>query len=529
MKEFVKSCDFLGFRPSLHVNEKKVFKTFFTGILSIFLGLLAFMTTLYFGSDLVFKSSSTIIKTSEPITSFGPYIFSNESYNVLVGMQDQNFKYYVDPTVFYVSGSMTVIKNVISNETGKIEQQFSFQSVNVDLCEKFYKDSDIIEKNMVFPLDKYYCPEPNAAIMQGYWGSELYQTFRISFNKCVNNTENKNHCKSQEEIDKAIQGAYVAFELTSYKVDQRDFSKPLQRIFADNYNLVNSKLSLEYAIGYLPLVMHSNDGLVLNNDNIYHGIDFHEKIFYKLNDGKGSFLSFTFEGTAFSTVYYRNYVKLQTIITQVGGFLKVISTIASIISHLISENYYFFFYFASIYPERNKNKTIKFKEIHIPLTKPGTNSETELNISPDIRNSKSQINHYTNYKNIISPSRKRLLTNGSQIIRESFKLNKEENSHPKKRRSLKIYVDSPQKLESRLFEFLYTKICFCKNRKSISTEINMAILAMYKLNTSVNRIMDNSFRLEEFAKKLDLKEFDLEENYPIWLEEKIRKQIKYNE
>ncbi len=84
MKDIVKSCDFLGFRPSLHVNDKKVFKTFFTGLLSIFLGLLAIATTLYFGSDLVFKSSSTVIKGSEPISSFGPYIFSNESYSVWV-------------------------------------------------------------------------------------------------------------------------------------------------------------------------------------------------------------------------------------------------------------------------------------------------------------------------------------------------------------------------------------------------------------------------------------------------------------
>ena len=334
MKAFITKCDFLGFQPSVHVNGERGFNTFFTGLLSIFLGIVAILTTLYFGSDLVFKSSSTVIQTSDSITSFGPYNFSNLDYHVMFAIEDQNFQYYVDPTVFYVSGAMTMIKNVPSNKTSEITQEFSVIPVNVDLCSKYYKDSDIVEKNMVFPLDKYYCPDPNKATMLGYWGSDTYISFRISFNKCINTTENNSHCKPEEEIENAVQGAYIAYEMTSYKVDQRNFKNPLQRIFADNYNIINSKLSLEYAIGYRPFAIHSNDGLVLNDEYVHEGLDYQEKIFYKLNDGSESFVSFTFEGTAITNIYYRSYTKLQTVVPQIGGFVKAVTMVASIISTL---------------------------------------------------------------------------------------------------------------------------------------------------------------------------------------------------
>jgi hypothetical protein len=278
----------------------------------------------------------------------------------------------------------------------------------------------------------------------------------------------------------------------------------------------------------MPLLMHSNDGLVLNSNNLYEGIDFHEKIFYKLNDGKDSFVSFTFEGTAFSTVYYRKYVKFQTIITQIGGFLKVISSIATLISNLFSENYYFFFYFANIYPKGPIKKTIKFKEIHVPVTQPASKNVSELNNSPDIRNSKSLISHNLNNKTSLSPTRNKIC-NFPEIMTDSFKLHISVNSPAIKGRSLKIYVDSPKKLESRLFEFLYTKIFFCKKVNSISTQINKEILALYKQNTSVDHIMLNSYRLEEYARKMGFKEMELEQNYPLWLEEKIKQKIKYIE
>jgi hypothetical protein len=152
----------------------------------------------------------------------------------------------------------------------------------------------MIEKNMQFPLDMYYCPEPESGFMADYWGSETFASLRISFNKCKNSTENNFRCKPKEVIDQTLQGAYFAYEMTNYQFDQLDFVQPFKRIFADSYNIVNSALSLEYAIGFGSLQLQSDSGLVFKDISYYDAVEYHEKIFYKLGDSE-SFVSFTFE------------------------------------------------------------------------------------------------------------------------------------------------------------------------------------------------------------------------------------------
>ncbi len=95
-----------------------------------------------------------------------------------------------------------------------------------------------------------------------------------------------------------MQGSYVAYDMTNYKVDPTNFNSPLERIFADEYNIINTKLSLEYVIGFKPLILSSNDGLVLNTNTQHLGLDYDEKIFNKLIELETSFISFTFEGTS---------------------------------------------------------------------------------------------------------------------------------------------------------------------------------------------------------------------------------------
>jgi hypothetical protein len=132
--ENIKSCDIFGHQPNLNINGKKIHPTLFTSFISIFVMILGLICSIYFGYDLVFKNSPFIIKTSKTSNSFGPLNFSNLNYNVMIGMQTKDFAYYVDPTVFFVSASMTIIRNMKYNITGNIDQHFEVEEVNIDLC-----------------------------------------------------------------------------------------------------------------------------------------------------------------------------------------------------------------------------------------------------------------------------------------------------------------------------------------------------------------------------------------------------------
>ncbi len=206
MKDLILYYDFLGYEPNLHVSGRSRFRTVVTGVMSIVLSAIFIACTFYFGSDLILKTTPLVNKTTNTVKNFDRKYFSNESHNIMIGLQDQNYTYFVDPTIFQVSAFLNKVTNMKSLLTGETEQIIQLDPIKMDLCSKFYKDRDIIEKNMAFPLNVYYCPEPNAAYMEGFWASDEFTALRVFIKKCTNTTENLNRCKPQEVIDKTVQG-----------------------------------------------------------------------------------------------------------------------------------------------------------------------------------------------------------------------------------------------------------------------------------------------------------------------------------
>lgn len=62
---------------------------------------------------------------------------------------------------------------------------------------------------------------------------------------------------------------------------------------------------------------------------------------FSIKLGKVKNCFFFFEGSNDATVYSRTYTKIQTVLTQIGGFTKAISLLASLMSYMLSKNYYF--------------------------------------------------------------------------------------------------------------------------------------------------------------------------------------------
>src|SRR5690349_359549 len=144
MKQLIVKCDFIGFQPSLQVEEQQIFKSTFTGIVSILITIVSILCAGYFGSELFTKTTPTVLVTTEMLADMSPVNISASNYNMMFGFEDENYIYYHDPTVIEATGTFTTIENVKSSETGKVEQVVTIHPVKVDLCSKFYTEEDIL-------------------------------------------------------------------------------------------------------------------------------------------------------------------------------------------------------------------------------------------------------------------------------------------------------------------------------------------------------------------------------------------------
>ncbi len=353
MKDLIVWCDFLGFKPSLQIKRKALYKSFLTGLLSVMIVLISGLCAGYFGSELFTHSTPTVITSKETVDVFPPIKVSNKGFLFAIGLEYNNFSYYVDERVFSVNAFKQNITNT-ALPNGTVLQIVTTTPVNIDLCNKFYTPEDIIENNLKVPLDLFYCTEPNVTAIEGNWGAPTYVNLRVEFKKCVNTTKNNNICKTQDEIDSLIQNGYLSMDFTTYNVDPKNYTFPLNRMWYNDYNLLNVRASLEYSINLLPLYFNSDDGLLFQNNQLLYGINHAIKIFnrYEISD---YICSFNFQGNTDATVYNRSYVKLQTVVTQIGGFIKAIMLGGSFISIIFSQNHFFITYMKDVLDIQDTN------------------------------------------------------------------------------------------------------------------------------------------------------------------------------
>jgi hypothetical protein len=485
MKNILYFLDFLGFQASLTVQGQERFKTLFTGFLSLLVIMLSIVCIIYFGWDLVERDNPVVLNSFRKFPDFGPLGMSNKEYLFIFAMEAQNYSFYNDPTYFSVSGSYFIKKNIIKE--GKISEYLESGSVEVKTCSTYYNDSDIIEKNIKFPLDMFYCVKPSNLTLNGFFGSDNYSLLKISVDKCVNTTQNGNKCKPQEVIDNMIQGGFISIDQTDALVDQKNYAEPIKRVFANSYNLLNANSSLYFSYHIYPITFESDYGLLFQDFKTYTGWGTKTSIFNKISRSD-NIVTFSLEGYATGPLYIRSYIKIQTVMTQIGGFIKSLTIIASILSSFISKSYFYIHYISEIGINlgirRGRNET--------------NSKKTSLNIPSNFS--------YVPSSPIQNLHRKRESCSSQKLI----------NLSPMgvKRKASKIILN-----------YLYDKIFFCK-KKSFKTFMTDNLKMIFAQNLSFENLSKKCLEIDIL--KTALKDIDFEAEYKMLLERKIKANLNVN-
>jgi hypothetical protein len=487
MKRFIKFCDFLGFSPKLHVNKQEIYKTTVTGLLSIIVILISAMCVGYFGSELFLKSTPLVVVSRDVNEDFGPLEVSNKGFLFLLGMQDQSGVFYIDRTIFSVEAIEETLISKIEN--GTAIQLYESKNLTVGLCSEFYKDQDIEEKNIKIPLASVYCIKPGESKIKGYWGKDTYSTVKMTFKKCSNSTS-QNICKSEEEIYKAIQNGYISMDFSYFIVDQKNYSSPMKKIFFDDYNLLNSDSSLFYRFHIDPIKFVTDDGLLFQNNVPQYGWALSSKIILQ-NVKSDDIISIAFQGVSESAVYLRSYIKIQTVLTQIGGFYQAIMIIANLLSNLFSKNYYFTDVFFNIL---SANPLVEEVKVDSQIMMSLQNLNIKENSLNNQDNNKIKENNNEIKENIISFKNK-VITHkkNANLSDNKYILTTKENETKKNLKVLK----SSNRLKM-LGSYVFNYLIFCKIWKNKSLEFKYldTLNNFYKKITSIDTISYKFFEVE---------------------------------
>lgn len=521
MKNLIVWSDFLGFKPTLHIQKKPLYKSFFTGLLSCLVVLISLLCTGYFGSELLIKKSPTVITSKETADVFPSVKVSNKGFLFAIGLEYNNFSYYVDERVFSVNAFKQNITNY-ALPNGTVLQIVTTTPVKIDLCDKFYKQEDILETNLKVPLDLFYCAEPNATTIEGNWGAPTYINLRVEFKKCVNTTENNFKCKSKEEIDKTIQNGYLSMDFTTYNVDPKDYHNPLKRMWFNDYNLLNVRASIEYSINLLPLNFTSDNGLLFEDFQTSSG-HYHDMRIFNRFEESDYICSFNFQGNTEATVFNRSYVKLQTVVTQIGGFIKAIMLIAYFLSTIFSQNHFFITYMKEVLELSNpkasenthKNRPMFFNRLKSDSNlkeNNNTNVDSNLKLYNNMtininKNNNRQINNNLNNLNFNSKKndKNNVINNNQRELNpqemkndgvESLNKNKQ-IVNPMRMKQKKLTSINDTSTVKMMFDYLFNIVLFWKAQKAKSNNYTLvsAISRIYMENSSIEEIIKKKYEI----------------------------------
>ena len=337
--EFIKTkFDKFGKEPNLYYegNEKS---TSWIGF--IFTIIYYFLYLSFF----LYKFIRFINKVDISVYDTFPYIeeppsikINNNNFYVGFGLEDpETYNPTIDKTIYEAKAFF---------KEGKREGgEWKWNTKNVELiqCKLEYFGESFREKFKNNSLDNLYCLKDANETLYGHFSYDTYSLFFIQLFPCKNTTENNNHCKPKEIIDKYLNGTYFCMEFEDIELTPQNYTHPARPRNQDIYFSVSKKIFQEIHI-FFQIVNVETDkglfGLILEEINMKKDtyLKYHSSYYMNnyieddIYESEKPFANITIKLNDQIRIQRRTYPKIIAIFGDVGGFMDLILIILKIIS-----------------------------------------------------------------------------------------------------------------------------------------------------------------------------------------------------
>ena len=325
--------DIYSRRISFFFKNKERMGTTFGFILTALYSVISIILfLLYFIQTIMREEVSADFSTIYP-SEISSININNDIFYLAFGLEHPTkLTRFIDEGIYY--------PEVLYIEKMKENGEFITKSetkLHIERCNKvkFGKDyQHLFEAN---ELNNSYCLKDFNLTLIGGFKYKKMSIIKINVYPCVNNTKNKNHCKPQDLIDKYLTLTYFSFTAKDIGFNPFNYSFPIIPIIQDLYTSIYKSIFKEYIMYFGISQMNTDKGLfstnIVNETFIKYIRDFHSFFFVDYEHYHSGKAIFTAEVRLEDTIYFinRKYTKMAEVFSTLGGYMKVISTIFSLI------------------------------------------------------------------------------------------------------------------------------------------------------------------------------------------------------
>jgi hypothetical protein len=364
-KNFIKEIDFTGPSPMFYTNSQSSFKTFFGGILSIITFILMLAIGLYFTILTVTRANYSILYNE--IVNKDNYLNLNEDNPLIIGM----FSKAGNPlTSDYLSFKATYHSLIGLNLTVTKIDMFPCTD---DLISSKFRSMVPEKYQPLMPF--FWCIHPSDYNNRPLFGVHGQPTemgfFMIHTILCRNGTSDV-ICSNQTAIDHETQSSFLTFAFKDHQMDHSSVDTPGKPYFKSFSFGMNPSLFYKYIFRYRNIDYSSDLNLLLSSSTVKH--------YFTMEDNFLNVISLTedviYPGTIGTSLvslsekkptYLRIYEKIQDLLANLGGVMKAILIVNSILQKVFLDKLfseYLINYLYSFDSNGNNDETKKLVEFN---------------------------------------------------------------------------------------------------------------------------------------------------------------------
>ena len=326
--------DLYGFKPHLFINGYFKKGTAIGIIFSIFTWIFMIAITVYYCNKLFINKELTTLTSVRSATS-SDYIYMNkDNFIFAYALEDPGYNLYVDEEIYYTE---VFYKHGVRNSKGQFDYSDATQ-LFPERCSKSYFGDQFQDLIKNFPFNNMYCIKNLNHNLTGSFAADEYSFLVLNMYPCKNTTNKK--CKTQEELDYYLDGAFFTFQYQNFIFDPNDFDEPFKPKIGDFMTTISKKYYKNLYVYLKKQLLTTDTGLIFENKKEDHMTLYdYGSDMLSFQTSSSNFMQLTFRMSLEVDEVSRSYTKAQTIISYIGGFITFLQTIFSLLTGLLTNNF----------------------------------------------------------------------------------------------------------------------------------------------------------------------------------------------
>ncbi|CAD8108698.1 unnamed protein product [Paramecium sonneborni] len=368
----LKKVDMFSQPVLLLIKQEQGHKTLFGACLT--LGLISFFLYLLIINLLDLRQGKNLNSLSAEIYHASPKQFkmNEQNFTLTFALQSSSFNTYIDESIYVVEAKIqTKTTKILDNQ--KINE-WTQQDLPLTTCvPELIRQVELQEYFSHLDLPTNYCIDWDRIKelnLEGTFGSLVYSAILLEFKICNDLTKKSKECKSKDEIKKQLEQNYFSFQMSSYVVDVKNDNYPFLSKVEDTFTTISSKIFKEISFYMQPITVFTDVGLINEDYQVQNTLRYkrHSEMI-DLNESD-LIMNVVIRLDQIEQQYYRNYTKIQIIISQMGGLWQVFFIVAFLLQKPINILSYYVKIVNSLFEFEQEKKPFinKRKKYHNPET-----------------------------------------------------------------------------------------------------------------------------------------------------------------